>query len=49
MKLRMCIAIGLLVFICCCSTVLAEKSIVSAEKDNLRVDLATYYPNYAIY
>jgi hypothetical protein len=49
MKLQTCIVIGLLVCVCCCSTVLAEKPTVSAEKDNLRVDLATAYPNYAIY
>jgi hypothetical protein len=49
MKLQTCIVIGLLVFVCCCSTVLAEKPAVSAERDNSQFDLATAYPNYAIY
>jgi hypothetical protein len=49
MKLQTCIVIGVLVFVCCCSTVLAEKPAVSAERDNSQFDLATYYPNYAIY
>jgi hypothetical protein len=49
MKLQTCIVISLLVFVCCCSIGLAEKPTVSAERDNSQFDLATYYPNYAIY